>query len=74
MPEVEYRSDLRSSFAAVFLGSNKRRGGKTMPTLDINAIGNTLLGGFAVILAVLWVFIHLNAVRDLRKSSAGKIH
>jgi len=45
-----------------------------MPTLDINAIGNTLLGGFAVILAVLWVFIHLNAVRDLRKSSAGKIH
>jgi hypothetical protein len=43
-----------------------------MPTLDISAVGNTLLGGFAVILAVLWVFVHLGAVRDLRRSSTGK--
>lgn len=44
-----------------------------MPTIDINTIGNTLLGGFAVVLAVLWVFVHLSAVRDLHKSSPGKI-
>lgn len=44
-----------------------------MPTLDLNAIGNTLLGGFAVILAVLWVFFHLSAVRDVRKSFPGKL-
>lgn len=44
-----------------------------MPTLDFNAIGNTLLGGFAVILAVLWVFFHLSAVRDVRKSFPGKL-
>jgi hypothetical protein len=40
-----------------------------MPTLDINVVANTLLGGFAVVLAVVWVFIHLSAMRDLRKSS-----
>lgn len=40
-----------------------------MPMINIGAIANTLLGGFVVILAVLWVFIHLTAVRDLRKSS-----
>ena len=40
-----------------------------MPTIDISAVANTLLGGFVVILAVLWVFIHLTAVRDLRKGS-----
>jgi hypothetical protein len=40
-----------------------------MPTINISLVANTLLGGFAVVLAVLWVFIHLTAVRDLRKSS-----
>ncbi|HKT11080.1 MAG TPA: hypothetical protein VJW77_04565 [Terriglobia bacterium] len=44
-----------------------------MPTLDISAIGNTLLYGFAVILAVLWVIFHLSAVRDIRKSLPGKL-
>jgi len=44
-----------------------------MPTLDMNAVWSTLLGGFAVILAVLWVFVHLSAVRDLRGSSTGKM-
>jgi len=44
-----------------------------MPTLDINAVGSTLLGGFIVILAVLWVFVHLSAVRDLRRSSTGRL-
>jgi hypothetical protein len=44
-----------------------------MPTLDIHAIGSTLLGGFAVILAVLWVFVHLSAARDLHRSSTGKL-
>lgn len=44
-----------------------------MPTLDISTIGNVLLSGFAVILAVLWVFFHLSAVRDLRKSFPGKL-
>lgn len=45
-----------------------------MPTLNISAVANTLLGGLAVILAVLWLFIHLTAVRDLRKSSPGGVH
>lgn len=44
-----------------------------MPTLDIHAIGNTLLGGLAIVLAVLWVFVHLSAVRDLRRSSPGRL-
>ncbi len=44
-----------------------------MPRLDINAVGNTLLVGFAVVLAVLWVFLHLSAVRDLHKSLPGKL-
>lgn len=45
-----------------------------MPTLDIYTVGNMLLGGFAVILAVLWVFVHLSAVRDLHNSSLGKLN
>ena len=45
-----------------------------MPTLNFSAMGNTLLGGFAVVLAVLWVFVHLTAVRDLHKSSPGKLN
>ena len=39
--------------------------------LSISSVANTLLGGLAVILAVLWVLIHLTAVRELRKSSPG---
>ena len=38
-----------------------------MPTIDINVIGSTLMGGFAVILAVLWLFVHMSAVRDLHE-------
>lgn len=44
-----------------------------MPTLDISAIANFLLYGFAVILAVLLVLFRLGAVRDLRKSLPGKL-
>jgi hypothetical protein len=44
-----------------------------MPTLDISAIAYTLLCGFAVILAVLLVFLRLGAVRDLRKSFPGNL-
>lgn len=45
-----------------------------MPTLNMSSVANTLLGGFAVIMAVLWLLIHLTAVRDLRKSSPGGFH
>jgi hypothetical protein len=40
-----------------------------MPSIDLNAIWTTLLGGFVVIFAVLWLYIHLTAVRDLRENS-----
>jgi hypothetical protein len=39
-----------------------------MPSIDLNAIWSTLLGGFAIVFAVLWLFIHLSAVRDLREN------
>jgi len=45
-----------------------------MPTLNISYVANTLLGGLAAILALLWLLIHLTAVRDLRKSSPGGLH
>jgi hypothetical protein len=45
-----------------------------MPALNFSAVANTLLGGLAAILAVLWLLIHLSAVRDLRKSSPGGLH
>lgn len=40
-----------------------------MPSIDINTVWSALLGGFAVIFAVLWLYIHLSAVRDLHESS-----
>ncbi len=45
-----------------------------MPTLNISSVASTLLGGLAVIMAVLWLLIHLTAVRELRKSSPGGLH
>lgn len=45
-----------------------------MPTLNISSVANALLAGLAVILAVLWLLIHLTAVRDLRKSLPGGLH
>jgi hypothetical protein len=40
-----------------------------MPSIDLNAVWSTLLGGFAVVFAVLWIYIHLSAVRDLHENS-----
>jgi hypothetical protein len=40
-----------------------------MPTIDVSAVVNVLLGGLAVVFAVLWLFIHLSAGRDLHQSS-----
>ncbi|HEX5411219.1 MAG TPA: hypothetical protein VFZ27_05100 [Terriglobia bacterium] len=47
-----------------------------MPTISISigAVANTLLAGFAVILVVLWLLIHLTAARDLRKSSQAGLN
>jgi hypothetical protein len=73
MLEAEYRYVLPSRIAVAFQEGGSSEEVKAMPTLDIHAVGNTLLGGFAVILAVLWVFVHLSAVRDLHKSSLGKL-
>ena len=45
-----------------------------MPTIDISAIWNTLLTGFAVVFAVIWLFIHMSAVRDLRESQPKRFN
>ncbi len=36
-----------------------------MPTIDFRPMVNVLLGGLPVVLAVVWVVIHMSAVRDL---------
>jgi hypothetical protein len=44
-----------------------------MPTIDINTAGNMLFGGFAVLIAVLWFFLHLSAVRDLHEGTHRRL-
>ncbi len=45
-----------------------------MPTIDISTIGNALLSGFAVILAVVWLVIYMSAVRELHNSSPKRFN
>jgi hypothetical protein len=45
-----------------------------MPTIDFSAIGNVLLGGFAVTLAVVWLVMYMSAVRDLHENSPRRLN
>jgi hypothetical protein len=36
-----------------------------MPTIDIRPVVNVLITGLPIVLALVWVLIHMSAVRDL---------
>ncbi len=45
-----------------------------MPNIDISPVVNVLLSGLPVVLAVIWVVIHMTAMRDLHDCWPKRSH